>query len=59
MSQVGGEGSIFITFSFKMAFVIFFFLGLEPFKRKGMEDFQIYETNLQGRLFRFVNSAVS
>lgn len=39
VSQVGGEGSIFITFSFKIAFVICFFLGLEPFKRKGMEVF--------------------
>lgn len=41
VSQVRREASIFITLSFKFAFIIYFFLRLEPLKREEMEVLQM------------------
>lgn len=41
VSQVRREVSIFITLSFKFAFIIYFFLRLEPLKREEMEVLQM------------------
>lgn len=46
VSQVGGEGSIFIAFSFKIAFIVCFLLGVEALRREGVRGVQVYYASL-------------